>query len=70
MSILSASSGSNRFRLLTSLLILWLPARAARALLGALHESRMRAATKVFREFAHLNALNQRVAGQPPTPPQ
>jgi len=70
MSILSASSGSNRFRWRTSLFILWLPARAARALLGALRESRMRAATRVFREFAHLNAIEQPVAGQRQTPPQ
>jgi hypothetical protein len=50
--------------------ILWLPARAAGALLCALHESRMRAATKLIREFAHRNVANQGVAGQRPTPPQ
>ena len=67
MSILSASPGSSRFSVRTQLLILRLPVRAARALLGALHESRMRAATKLFREFAHLDAANQGVAGQRPT---
>ncbi|WP_154073754.1 hypothetical protein [Bradyrhizobium erythrophlei] len=53
-----------------ALYFLWLPARAAGALLYALHESRMRAAAKLIREFAHRNVANQGVAGQRPTPPQ
>ena len=70
MSMMSARPGSSRFRLRMPLSILWLPARAAGALLCALHESRMRAAAKLIREFAHRNVANQGVAGQRPTPPQ
>lgn len=72
MTILSVRSGSTRFRFQKPLLkIAWrLPRRAGRALLLALHESRMRAAAKVFREYAHLNAANHGVTGWRPTPRQ
>ena len=64
MSALLAGSGSNGFRLWKPGFASWHPARA---LLRALHESRMRAAAKLCREFAHLNAANRTVAGQRPT---
>ncbi|MGA7998280.1 MAG: hypothetical protein WCA28_25745 [Bradyrhizobium sp.] len=69
MTILSVRSGSTRFRFQKPLSkFAWgLPRRAGRALLQALHESRMRAAAKVFREYAHLNAANHDVTGLRPT---
>jgi hypothetical protein len=73
MTILSVRSGSTRFRFQTPLLkFAWrLPRRAGRALLQALHESRRRAAARVLREYAHLNAANQSVTGRRrSTPPQ
>ena len=65
MTISSVSSGSTRFSFRTPLWRLawrWLPRRAGRALLRALQESRMRAAAKVFRDYAHLNAANPSVS--------
>jgi hypothetical protein len=73
MTILSVRSGSTRFRFLKPLLRFasrWLPRRAGRALLRALHESRMRAAARVFQDFAHLNAANQSVTRRRSTPQQ
>jgi hypothetical protein len=72
MTILSVRSGSTRFRFQKPFLkFSWLlPRRAGRALLRALHESRMRAAAKVFREYAHLNAASQVVPDRRPTPRQ
>jgi hypothetical protein len=70
MTILSVRSGSTRIRFQKPLLkFVWrLPIRAGRALLQALHESRMRAAARVFREYAHLNAADQSVAERRPAP--
>jgi hypothetical protein len=71
MTILSVRSGSTRFRFRKPLArFAWRPRRAGRALLQALHESRMRAAAKVFREYAHLNAANQGASERRPTPRQ
>jgi hypothetical protein len=72
MTILSVRSGSTRFRFKKPLLkSAWrLPRRAGRTLLQALHESRMRAAARVLRECAHLNATSQSVTGRRSTPPQ
>jgi hypothetical protein len=72
MTILSVRSGSTRFRFHAPLLnFVWqLPRRAGRALLLALHESRTRAAARVFREYAHLNAANQGVAERRSAPRQ
>jgi hypothetical protein len=77
MTILSVRPGSSRIRLRKPHLkfaskFLWksLALCGACALMRALHESRMRTATKVFREYAHLNAANQSVTGRRSTPQQ
>jgi hypothetical protein len=68
MTILSMRSGSTRFRFQNPFLkLIWrLPGRAGRTLLQALHESRTRAAARIIREYAHVDAANERAAGRRP----
>lgn len=58
MTIMSVRAASTRFCFLPTLLVKaawrWLPKRAGRALLRALHDSRQRAAIRVLRDNAHL----------------
>ena len=72
MTILSVRSGSNSIPFSKTAFEICLAAsrRAGRALLQALHESRMRAAARVFRDYAHLNAADQSVTARRPTPQQ
>jgi hypothetical protein len=72
MTILSVRSGSTQLRFQKPLLkFAWrLRRRAGRALLQALHESRNRAAARMLRDYAHLNAADQSVTARRPTPRQ
>jgi hypothetical protein len=59
MTLWSVRPGSTQFQFRTPPLRAawrWLPKHAGRALLRALQESRARAAAKVFRDYADLNA--------------
>lgn len=60
MTIMSVRAASTRFGFLPALLLKaawrWVPKRAGRALLRALHDSRQRAAIRVLQDYAHLIA--------------
>ena len=69
----SAKSASTRVHLRTPLLDAtwrWLCRRADGGLLGAMQNSRRRAARKLFQEYAHLIADDRKDAGDKFTPKQ